>query len=155
MSKPHRSVLELAKRDFQATGVPEHDIASYCFCDNQKDADECAELVLSGDKRATASSMWWYKNTNEKLPEVGDINIVTNWEGQAQCVIQVSKIEMLPFNEITKEFAEIEGEGDKSLTYWKKVHWDFFTREMQHVNESPNEDMLIVCEYFDVIYTPE
>ncbi|MCT4606010.1 MAG: ASCH domain-containing protein [Marinisporobacter sp.] len=34
----------------------------------------------------------------------------------------------------TEEFAKTEGEGDKSLKYWRKVHIDFFTRE---VNYSP------------------
>ncbi len=34
---------------------------SFYFCDNKKDADECAELVVRGIKQATATSLWWYK----------------------------------------------------------------------------------------------
>ena len=30
---------------------------SFYFCDNKKDADECAELVVEGIKQATATSL--------------------------------------------------------------------------------------------------
>lgn len=90
---------------------------SFYFCDNKKDADECAELVIKGIKQATATSLWWFKKNNEPLPKVGDQYVVTNWDGRAKAVIEVTKIEQTPYNEITAEFAEIEGEGDKSLSY--------------------------------------
>ena len=35
--------------------------SSFYFCDNKKDADQCAELVVKGIKQATATSLWWYK----------------------------------------------------------------------------------------------
>ena len=34
---------------------------SFYFCDNKKDADECAELVVKGIKKATATSLWWFE----------------------------------------------------------------------------------------------
>ena len=34
------------------------------------------------------------------------------------------------------EYAEIEGEGDKSLAYWNKVHWEYYTREMNEQGEN-------------------
>lgn len=57
-----------------------------------------------------------------------------------------------PYNEITAEFAEIEGEGDKSLAYWKRVHEAFFTREMEPYGEKFDENMMIICEHFKIIY---
>lgn len=35
-------------------------LLSFYFCDNKKDADECAVLVVKGEKKATATSLWWY-----------------------------------------------------------------------------------------------
>lgn len=126
---------------------------SFYFCDNKKDADECAELVVNGIKRATATSLWWFEENNEPLPKVGDQYIVTDWNGNAKAVIETTKIDKVPYNEITPEFAEIEGEGDKSLEYWKRVHKDYYTREMKPYNEEFNENMIIVCEQFKLIYT--
>ena len=45
---------------------------SFYFCNNKKDADECAELVVKGIKRATATSLCWFEKNNEILPKIGD-----------------------------------------------------------------------------------
>lgn len=126
---------------------------SYYFCDNEVDANDCALLVVQGIKQATAGSQWWYEYSNEPLSKIGDLFIITNWEGVAKAVIQIINIQKTPYNQISAEFARIEGEGDKSLTYWKKVHWTYFTREMQPHNLKPTEDMIIICEYFKTIWT--
>ena len=59
---------------------------------------------------------------------------------------------MTPFNEVSKEFAKIEGEGDGSLDYWKKVHKIAFDTELKSTDQEFSEDMLVICETFDVVY---
>lgn len=125
---------------------------SFYFCDNENDANECAELVVKGIKQATATSLWWYEKNNEPLPKIGGQYIVTDWNGNAQAVIETTRIEPTPYNKITPEFAETEGEGDKSLEYWKSVHKAYYIREMEPYNEMFDENMIIVCEYFKTIY---
>lgn len=125
---------------------------SFYFCDNQKDADECASLVVQSIKQATATSLWWFEQYNEPLPKIGDYYIVTDWNGKAKAVIETTKIELVPFNEITEEFAATEGEGDRSLEYWKKVHEAYYKREMEPLGKVFNKEMTIVCEYFKTIY---
>lgn len=56
----HPSVPALASRYWASKGNPFKDIVSFYFCDNKKDANECAELALRGEKRATASSLFYY-----------------------------------------------------------------------------------------------
>lgn len=135
----------------KGSGMP----LSFYFCDNKQDADECAALVVKGIKRATATSEWLFLKNNEELPKIGDQYIVTDWDGNARAVIETTKIEKIPFNQITSEFAEIEGEGDKSLAYWKMVHKAYFTREMEAFNEEFDENMILVCEHFKLIYSEE
>jgi uncharacterized protein YhfF len=125
---------------------------SFYFCDNEKDANECAELVVKEIKQATAASLWWFEKNNEALPKVGDQYIVTDWSGNAKAIIETIKVELTPYNNITSEFAKSEGEGDKSLEYWKKVHQAYYSREMQPYNEKFNENMIIICEYFKTIF---
>lgn len=125
---------------------------SYYFCDNEKDADECAELVVLGIKQATTSSLSWFHIHKEDLPSVGDLAIVTNWAGHPKAIIKTTKVEIRQFKDITPEYANIEGEGDKSLDYWKKVHWAYYSREMKEHNLSPSLDMELVCEYFETIW---
>lgn len=125
---------------------------SFYFCDNEKDANECAELVVKGIKQATATSLWWYEKNNETLPKIGDQYIVTDWDGNARAIIEITKVSPTPYKEINAEFAKIEGEGDKSLEYWRKVHKAYYTREMEPYGEEFNVDMIIICEHFKTIY---
>ena len=128
--------------------------SAWHFCDDQASANKLAELVLSGRKRATAGSLWAYELDKEPLPRVGDLSVITDWEGRARCVIRTTSVEVVPFNAVTPEFAATEGEGDGSLEYWRKVHWEFFTRELEGTGREPLPDMPVVCERFEVVFGP-
>lgn len=125
---------------------------SWYFCYNKKSADELALLVKQGIKKATTSLYYWYKNKREEPPKAGDINIIENWDSEAQCIVQTKKISIVPFNEVSDGFAKLEGEGDKSLEYWRKVHIDLFTNELKSEGLEFTEDMQVVCEEFELIY---
>jgi len=122
------------------------------FCDNQRSADELAELALRGVKRATAGALWAYELEGEALPLVGDHSIVTDYAGRPVCVIRTTGVEVVPFDCVTEEFAATEGEGDGSLAYWREAHWAAFTRELEVAGRRPELDMPVVCERFDVMY---
>ncbi|MFC0682851.1 ASCH domain-containing protein [Lysobacter korlensis] len=129
-------------------------ISHWHFCDNQPDADECARLVLAGKKRATAPSLWSFEVHGEPLPEVGDLHVITNWAGEAQCIIRVAGVEVVPLNEITEEHARAEGEGDGSLAWWRAAHWSYYHRELEGSGYSPEPDMPIIFERFEVVHPP-
>lgn len=126
--------------------------ASWYFCDTKECADEFADLVKKGIKRGTASLYYWYESGKEKLPLPGELSIVTDWEGEACCIILSRKITILPFCNVTEEMAAIEGEGDKSLQYWRNAHISFFSRDLKNTDMQFDENMLIVFEEFDKIY---
>ncbi len=89
---------------------------------------------------------------NEELPKVGELNIVTDWNRTPIAIIITTEIKLTPYNKINIQFAVLEGEGDKSLNYWKRVHKDYYTREMKGSQDNFSEDMIIVCQYFKTIY---
>ncbi|WP_462160174.1 ASCH domain-containing protein [Pseudoalteromonas sp. GB56] len=146
------SPVAMAAAYFQTVGQPQQTIESWHFCDNQDDADECAQLVLAGIKRATSSSLWWYEATNTALPQIGDLNVVTNFAGKAVCIIKTVAVDVVPYNQITEQYAFIEGEGDRSLAYWQQVHWPYYHRELADTGFTPCADMPIVCEQFEVVF---
>ena len=122
------------------------------FGDSETMAEEIADLVLSGAKRATAGALEMYELEGDPIPQVGDYSVITDFVGKARCVIRSSAVEVVGYNEVTSEFAATEGEGDGSLEYWQREHWKFFTREFAGIGRQPTEDMLIVCEQFEVVY---
>jgi uncharacterized protein YhfF len=115
-------------------------------------ADELGDLVLRGIKTATAALVWTFEEEGETLPEVGDYSIILDGDGQPLCIIQSTAISVVAFIEVGEEQAYLEGEGDRSLRYWREVHWEFFTEECQKINRKPNEQMLVVCERFNLVY---
>lgn len=122
------------------------------FGDNEKDANECAKLVKAGVKKAAAISLLGLQYRNEPLPKKGDYLIVTDWEGEAQCILETTKVTLKPFFSIDAAFAEKAGEGDKSLAQWKKVHWDYYTRELAEFEREPRDSMIVVCQEFEKVF---
>lgn len=62
---------------------------------------------------------------NEPLPEVGRITVVLNWDQEPVCIIQLTEVSSCPFNKVSREFPESEGEGDGSYECWLKAHVAF------------------------------
>ncbi|SNY95205.1 ASCH domain-containing protein [Flagellimonas pacifica] len=122
------------------------------FCDNEKDADTCANLVCKDIKRATSHSLLGIQLRKDVMPRIGDFAVVTDWSGKAKCIIRTTSVKLVPYFAIRSEHARLEGEGDKSLEYWQKTHWDYYTRELSDFNKAPKESMIVVFEEFEKIF---
>lgn len=117
----------------------------------EKLANELLQLVLIGQKKATASSLLAYEIEGTRVPEVGDLSIVTNWEGNPKCVIQTTAVTIIPFKDITYEICKREGEDD-TLESWQKGHERFYKAEGNALGYDFTDDMPVVFEDFEVIY---
>ena len=117
--------------------------------------DKLAALVTAGVKTATSSAYIFYEIEQEPLPEAGDYSVILNSRDEAVCIIKTVKVTVLPYDQVPAEFAYKEGEGDRSLEYWREVHEAFFTNELAEAGLAFSEDMPVVCEEFEVVYAPE
>ncbi len=114
--------------------------------------DKLASLVIKGIKTATCSAYDLYINNDVPLPKVGDYSVILNSQEEAVCIIKTTKIYVTEFNQVSKEHAFKEGEGDMSLEYWRDVHINFLTDELTSINKKFNEHSKVVCEEFEVVY---
>ncbi|MEO9511039.1 MAG: ASCH domain-containing protein [Flavobacteriaceae bacterium] len=122
------------------------------FCDNEKDANTCVDLVCKDVKRATSHSLLGLQLRKEELPKIGDFAVVTDWSGKAKCVIRTTTVKLVPYFAINPEHARLEGEGDKSLEHWQKTHWDYYEKELSEFNRKPRESMIVVFESFEKLF---
>ena len=113
---------------------------------NENQANKLFKLVLSGKKIATS----YLYNATENLIN-NTYSILTNWDKNKQLLILTTNIEIVPFNKVTKQHARNEGEGTKTLRYWRKTHKKFFIEELAEKGQSFSEETLIVCETFRVV----
>lgn len=130
--------------------------SAWCFGDSTEMANELAKLVLKGDKTATASAFVQYKANNEPLPKVNKevFDILLDGEENPIAILENIKVYVTTFDKVTDEHAYKEGEGDKSLTYWKKVHYDFWAQifDFENIKNVDIEKMKVVCEEFRVVW---
>jgi uncharacterized protein YhfF len=129
-------------------------LEAFYFDDNERSANELAALVLRGRKRATAALLWAHEHEGKPVPKPGDLSIVTTFDGTPRCVIETQRIDIVPFDQVSEEFAATEGEGDGSLTFWRQAHEKFFGRDCQRIGRQPAVNMPVVCECFAVVFAP-
>lgn len=122
------------------------------FCSDELNANICADLIVRGEKQASCSMDYWYSHEGEALPEMGHLQVVTNWDGKPICIVEITSVSKCKYSDITEEFAALEGEGDKTLAWWRDAHWEFFSLECDELGIQPSEDMLLVLEKFKVVY---
>lgn len=127
-------------------------LEAFHFDDNQPSADELAALVLAGRKRATAGLRWSFEHAGARLPEPGMLSVVTTFDGTPVGVIETVRLDIVPFEEVSEEFAATEGEGDGSLAYWRSAHEAYFGRECRRIGRTPDPRMPVVCERFRLVY---
>ncbi|WP_317968277.1 ASCH domain-containing protein [Sporosarcina oncorhynchi] len=125
---------------------------AWAFGDSTEMADELAKLVLEGKKTATASNYTLYSLENEPLPTAGLHNVILDGDGKAIAIVETTDVTVVPFDEVTEEQAYLEGEGDRSLTYWRDVHETFFAKELEGIGQRFHQKMPVVCEKFKVVY---
>jgi uncharacterized protein YhfF len=127
---------------------------AFSFGDSKKLADQLGALVRQGIKTATCSALMGYEKDETPLPQKGDLSIVLDGSGNPVLVIETLSVVILPFNEVSEQFAFEEGEGNRSLAYWRIAHENYFRRN-HFENRAFDETMLVVCERFKVVHTKQ
>ncbi len=138
----------------EATGAQGKAKGEFGFGDDPQLADELIELVLIGRKRATVDLMRNFNDENP-VPQVGDHWVVLDGSKRPRCIIQSTDIDIKPLNKVDDQFAYDEGEGDRSLAYWKKAHDDYFSREAERKDLTYHDGLETVFERFKVLWPPE
>jgi uncharacterized protein YhfF len=131
---------------------PPEDYQVWHFSDNEESANKLGKLVRAGVKTATCSLLWSYEVEDQPLPQANDYNVITDWDGAPLCVILTTEVEVREFNKVDAIFAYEEGEGDRSLDYWRQVHWEVFSKECSMIGYRAVPVMPLVCERFRKVY---
>ena len=116
------------------------------------DPDTLAASTRNGIKTATASAGIWYEMGEEPMPRAGEYSVILDSRDQAVCVIRTTRVYTVPFDQVSARHAWREGEGDRSLAHWRRVHEAFFRAELGQAGLEFSLDMPVVCEEFELVY---
>ena len=122
----------------------------------EADTDRLAQLVLNGKKFGTASSYDEYvmENVLDEIPKPGDYSVILNSKDEAVCVIRDYDMYVRAFGDVPPFHAYAEGEGDRSLKYWRDVHTSVFKDCLNETDKPFTQESRVVCEKFSVEYFP-
>jgi uncharacterized protein YhfF len=137
-------------------GVPiETPYQAWFFGDSPELAHELVELVIHGPKRATAGLGWGHDRNPALSPVLGGYNVVTEFDGTPRAVTRTVEVSRRAFQDVDAQFAFDEGEGDRSLAFWREAHWSFFGRECASLGLEPSPSMPVVLERFELLWHVE
>ncbi|EFE94446.1 ASCH domain-containing protein [Serratia odorifera] len=115
----------------------------WAFADSEQLADQLAALIVNGTKTATCANL-----DQDGIPQKGDVFVVVNGKGEPVCAVELTTVDLTSFDQVDEAHAYAEGEGDRSLAYWRREHQRFFEA---YDLFSPN--MSLILMNFKVIET--
>jgi uncharacterized protein YhfF len=143
------SLIEKLKLD--GIALPPGPVRVDGYGDSPALSESLLALIRSGRKRAGTGLLWAYEYDDQEIARTGDVEIVVDHLNQPALVTRITSATVVPYGEVTAEYAAIEGEGDGSLEYWRKAHWEFFSRECERIGREASESMPVVCSIFEVL----
>lgn len=112
-------------------------------------ADELAMKVLSGKKTAISSLYDYHYKEYKDIIKVNEFASILDSHNKEICIIQITKIEIVKFENITEEFS-IE-EGDENLENWKNIHIKYYSSLLKKIGLELTGETKLLCEWFTVV----
>ncbi len=122
-----------------------------CFEDTSWAGQSQLSLVLAGKKTAIFTPFPSFDINRESVPCGGEVYIVEDTAEEPSAVIRVKDVKLIPFNQIDWELARQDGENE-NLEDWQDKEREFFEDEADLCGFDFTEDMLVVCEIFELVY---
>ena len=123
-----------------------NNIEVWKFGTDKTESDYLFNLVKQGIKTATS-----YLYTDENYVTPNKFSILCNWDGNEEIKLETINFYIVPFKDVTELHAYKEGEGDRTLNFWRKIHKDFFVKRLMLQGRTFSEDVLVVCEEFKML----
>ena len=109
--------------------------------------DRLIDLVVNGNKRATAGLLSEYEEEGEPIEHVGERLVIIDNEGRRVATVRATKVVVSRFADVPDEFALAEAEGDLNAANFRASHTDYW----ESAGTPVTDDTLVVQLYFDLV----
>ena len=107
--------------------------------------DKLLAFAIEGKKSATTS----WPIPNPRHWDVGDLSVILNGRGEPAAVMKTLSFVECKFKDVAEDFALAEAEGDYE-SYRQGHIWFYGQQENGH---EFNDESMVLCERFEVIYS--
>ncbi len=108
--------------------------------------DHLNDLIINGNKRATAGLLEEYIEDGEEIEFVGERLVILDNDQKQIGIIKVTRVEVLEFKDVPTEFALAEAEGDLTGDDFRQSHLKFWNS----VGVDVKPESKVVTVYFDL-----
>ena len=108
--------------------------------------DHLNDLIINGNKRATAGLLEEYIEDGEVIEFVGERLVILDNDQKQIGIIKVTRVEVLEFKDVPTEFAVAEAEGDLTGDDFRQSHLKFWNS----VGVDVKPESKVVTVYFDL-----
>lgn len=121
------------------------------FGDSLAMTERLNELILAGEKTITATSPWLYGHVGEQRPQVGRYSVFLDADGAPAGALRTTRVKTVPFNAVTAEESQFEGEAVRPIAQWRTVHQAYFEPKLEALGRVWDPAMPITLEWFEVV----
>jgi uncharacterized protein YhfF len=107
---------------------------------------ELVDLVVNGNKRATAGLLADYEAEHEPIEHVGERLAVVDDDGRQVATVVATRVAVSRFADVPDEFALAEAEGDLNAADFRGSH----SRYWASIGTPVTDDTMVVQLYFDL-----
>ena len=109
--------------------------------------DHLVDLVVNGNKRATAGLLADYQEEGEPIEHVGEMLAILDNDGDRVATVRATKVVVSRFADVPNEFALAEAEGDLDAADFRASHTAYWAS----VGTPVTDDTLVVQLYFELL----
>lgn len=113
--------------------------------------DQMISLILNNQKTAFFSSFATFQIDGEPLPVSGELYTILDRNNNPACIIEITDVNIIPYNEVTWGMAQKEGE-DENLEQWRERKQEILEDEGAILGFEFYPDIKLVFQVFKVIY---
>ena len=123
----------------------------FSFEGDKKTSDYYLSLILEEKKKVMITPLYAYTEEENDMPILNSYSVIMDWEGYPRCIIKTTKVSIIPFNNITKEIVDLEGENT-TLEEWKASNEKYYKEDAIEYGYSFSSDMELCVEEFVIIH---
>ena len=115
------------------------------------DLSDHPRLIRNRQKNGTAHLEIDFVVNGTPRRAVGDYWLIVDFDSVPLYLVRIIDVLVFRFSDVPQSWAEVEGEGDCSLAWWRDAHRDYFSRQCALWGVPWHEDMQVVCERWDLV----
>lgn len=133
---------------------PRKPFVEAAFAGTRETTDGLIRLYRSGRKTAGSGLVADFKTAGDPLPKAGNYWIILDGRRRPRLLVRTVRVEFNLFAEIPAAVARAEGEGDLSVSSWKKIHRKAYLPFLAKWGIEDLERAEVVTEHFEILRPP-